>query len=399
MKEPGAGGFTESGCFAGSAVPRFLITMIKNFEELNFDVIAWSDRSFRLTYRRCPQLLLASVREVGVLNPLIVSEGDTPDRYRIVTGWLRFEAARAADRNSVPCHVYSNFPSKLMLLCGLFDNIGHRQLNPMEKALALQRLSEHYTKEEIVENFLPMIGGANGTDVWHRAQTLTKMPETLQWALADGALDEQAALTLMALPVGSPERVYDLMKSLGMSPAMQRDAATMFFEIWERDDTTPVEIIEQEQWGEFLTPRFSREPMTPLNLEREIAGALGADDIAVYEGGNVLEPGARPRMAPDEITPPARPHRRVAKADQVFMALRRRRFPHLRAVEETYGANVEALELPKNARLTPAPYFESTAQKLEVKFNSPGQLRHVLTHLLNAEERGLISKVFDCLKT
>ena len=139
--------------------------MIKNFEELNFDVLAWSDRTFKMTFRRCPHLLLASVREVGVLNPLIVAEGETPDRFRIVTGWLRFEAARAAERNSVPCHIYRNFPNKVMLLCGLLDNIGHREMNAMERAVTLQRLLEYYTQEEVAQNFLPMLGGAHTFNV------------------------------------------------------------------------------------------------------------------------------------------------------------------------------------------------------------------------------------------
>ncbi|MCX7018392.1 MAG: hypothetical protein NTY46_05215 [Candidatus Sumerlaeota bacterium] len=38
------------------------------------------------------------------------------------------------------------------------DNLGHRAMNPIEQALALGSLSDHYSRAEIISNFLPLLG-------------------------------------------------------------------------------------------------------------------------------------------------------------------------------------------------------------------------------------------------
>jgi hypothetical protein len=381
--------------------------MIKNFDELSIDQIAWSDRSFRTTFRRCPELLLTSVREVGILNPLVVTEVPGADRFRIVCGWLRFEAARTTERNSVPCHIYRKFPDKIMLLCCLFDNLGHRQMNAVEQALTLTKLREFYSQEEAISSFLPLLGYRPSAENWERLIAFSDMPEAWQWSIAEGELNEQAAVFLRKLPGADGSRVYELFRQFRLSASLQREIAEMFYEIWERDDTTPGDIISAEKWE---VPQAEGQPETRdiSELQAEIASALEDNSFASERGVNVVEPGARPQIREGRKAPvlhaqydsPDRKNRTPASiAEEIRSTLRRRRFPHLKRMEEAYAEKVKDLKLPPQSRLIPVPYFESSAQKLEIRFNSGGELKQVLERLLDNEERGAFDRIFSALRS
>ena len=85
--------------------------------------------------------LAASIRESGVLQPLLVSrEGD---RYRVIAGERRLRAARLAGLASVPVIVRQATPEDAFLLA-LVENVQRADLNAVEQARAYQRLTEDY---------------------------------------------------------------------------------------------------------------------------------------------------------------------------------------------------------------------------------------------------------------
>lgn len=388
--------------------------MIKNFQELPVEVIAWGDTSYKLTFRRLPELLRLSVREVGVLNPLIVVETlESPSHYAIVTGWLRSQAAREVGENSLPCHVYSNFPHKILLLCAFFDNLGHRKMNLVEIAMTLGKLVEHYSQQELIENFLPLLGYRPHIENWQKIMAFVELKEDMRWALVDGKLSEQAALVLHKLPLEEGEQVFRLMSALGMSDSVQREVAEHFYEIWRRDELVPSALIAEEKWQGIVA-----EAKPAGAAEKAPASPAGAQQPrlikSLTEGRNILLPNAKVRFS-SEGAEARRPPKlqaqydragegeeagdqRQRKVQEVREVLRRRRFPRLKAMEEAYNAELRALKLPPGVRITPAPYFETLTQKLEVQFNSAAQLHGVLEKLLDAEERGLLARLFAVQK-
>src|SRR4051812_30051149 len=213
--------------------------MIRNFAEVTFDNIAWSDASSRVTMRRVPPLLRLSVREVGVLNPLIVAQTSLPDRYSIVTGWLRFQAAREVGENSVPCHIYS-FPPKILLLCSLFDNLGHRHMNVIEQGLALKKLSEFYTPAEVKRTFVPVLGIRTDGDDFDRLTSLSELPEDLQWAIVDGELSAESARALREIPHGHRQHIITLFRSVPMADNCRLEAADAFRILLQQKEISPL---------------------------------------------------------------------------------------------------------------------------------------------------------------
>lgn len=94
--------------------------------------------------------LTASVKQYGILQPLIVTQKQ--DYYQIIAGERRFRAAMKAGLSSVPV-IIKEFSPEETLAVSLIENIQRDNLNPMEEAKAYQRLMKDYslTQEKIAE--------------------------------------------------------------------------------------------------------------------------------------------------------------------------------------------------------------------------------------------------------
>ncbi|MBE5787373.1 MAG: ParB/RepB/Spo0J family partition protein [Clostridiales bacterium] len=93
------------------------------------------------------QALSESIRQAGVLQPLLVVE--KMGRYQIVAGERRFRAARLAGLDNVPC-IIRDFTPQEQMEAALIENIQREDLNPMEEAAAVRQLIDacHYTQEQ-----------------------------------------------------------------------------------------------------------------------------------------------------------------------------------------------------------------------------------------------------------
>ena len=91
--------------------------------------------------------LAESIRQAGVLQPILVTENGT--RYHIVAGERRFRAARLAGLTSIPCIVRS-FTAEQQMEAALIENLQREDLNAIEEAQAIQNLMRQcrYTQEE-----------------------------------------------------------------------------------------------------------------------------------------------------------------------------------------------------------------------------------------------------------
>jgi len=90
--------------------------------------------------------LAASIRENGVIQPIIVCKGDRG--YRIVAGERRWRAARLAGMAVIPA-IIRELTELQVLQHALIENIQRQDLNPLEEAYALEKLiREHQLTQE-----------------------------------------------------------------------------------------------------------------------------------------------------------------------------------------------------------------------------------------------------------
>ncbi|HEV2298822.1 MAG TPA: ParB/RepB/Spo0J family partition protein [Candidatus Acidoferrales bacterium] len=94
--------------------------------------------------------LTQSIREKGVLEPLLVRFVPREDAYYIISGERRYHAARAAALTELPC-IEKIADDAETLELALIENLQRKDLTPFEEADGLLRLAEHfdYTHEDI----------------------------------------------------------------------------------------------------------------------------------------------------------------------------------------------------------------------------------------------------------
>lgn len=94
--------------------------------------------------------LTLSIRQKGVLEPLLVRFDAEDDMYTIISGERRFHASKAAGLVEVPC-IERDADTAEMLELALIENLQRKDLNPFEEAEGLFALAEQfdYTHEEI----------------------------------------------------------------------------------------------------------------------------------------------------------------------------------------------------------------------------------------------------------
>jgi len=139
------------------------------------------------------QALATSIRAQGVLQPLIVREV-AKGKYEIIAGERRSHAAKLAGLDEVPVIIRDISDSSAMAI-GLIENIQREDLNPVEEALAIQRLLEEFalTHKEVAESI-----GRSRTAVSNLLRLLHLHPGVLK-LLAHGDLEMGHARALLGV--------------------------------------------------------------------------------------------------------------------------------------------------------------------------------------------------------
>src|SRR5271167_2856762 len=119
--------------------------------------------------------LTDSIKEKGVLEPLLVRYIPREDCYHIISGERRYHAARAAGLREVPC-IEKIADDAETLELALIENLQRKDLTPFEEADGLQRLADQfdYTHDDIAKK----IGRARSSVT--ETMSLRVIPETIR---------------------------------------------------------------------------------------------------------------------------------------------------------------------------------------------------------------------------
>lgn len=96
--------------------------------------------------------LAASIKAQGVVQPVVVRPLPVGGRFELIAGERRWRAAQLAGLAALPA-VIKDIPDRAVMSIALIENIQREQLNPVEEALALQRLIQEFdmTHQQVAE--------------------------------------------------------------------------------------------------------------------------------------------------------------------------------------------------------------------------------------------------------
>jgi len=162
--------------------------------QIPIDAIAHNPRQPRHTFKEAElEELAASIREYGVIQPLIVSPASA-GTYILIAGERRLQAARRAGLKTVPV-VFRNANDQQLLELALIENIQRADLDPIEEAEAFQHLAKEFglSHEAIAQRV-----GKSRVAITNTLRLLEAATGVKQ-ALVDGKITEGHARGLMAL--------------------------------------------------------------------------------------------------------------------------------------------------------------------------------------------------------
>lgn len=138
--------------------------------------------------------LANSIREKGVLQPILVRPTSTPNSFEIVAGERRWRAAQMAKLHDVPVVVREMSDGESLELA-IIENVQRADLNAVEEAAAYQELIDKfgYTQDRVAQEV--------GKSRSHVANTirLLKLPDAVQAMIRDGSLTAGHARTLIGV--------------------------------------------------------------------------------------------------------------------------------------------------------------------------------------------------------
>ncbi|WP_207485327.1 ParB/RepB/Spo0J family partition protein [Arenibaculum pallidiluteum] len=142
------------------------------------------------------QALVESVRERGILQPLLVRRHpESPSEYELIAGERRWRAAQIAGLHEVPV-VLRELSDREALEIALIENIQRQDLTPLEEAEGYRRLMDEFAHTQ--ENLAKALGKSRS----HIANMLRllSLPDPIKEMVGDGRLTAGHARALLGVP-------------------------------------------------------------------------------------------------------------------------------------------------------------------------------------------------------
>jgi ParB family chromosome partitioning protein len=160
--------------------------------------------------------LIASIREKGILEPLLVR--NVGGRFQIIAGERRYRAAVEAGLDEVPCVLRETSDAEMMELA-LVENLQRKDLTPFEEADALKLLADQYgyTHEMMAEKL-----GKSRSSITE-VLSLAAMPESIR-KLCRLADIQSKSLLFQVVRQGTPEKMEVLLERLGPQGGTRAEA-------------------------------------------------------------------------------------------------------------------------------------------------------------------------------
>jgi len=139
-----------------------------------------------------------SIRQYGILQPLLVKKKD--DYYEIVAGERRWRAAKMAGLKEVPV-IIKEYSEREIMEISLIENIQREDLNPIEEAMAYQKLLKEFslTQEEVAQRV------SKSRTAITNIMRLLKLDERVQAMVVEQEISGGHARTLLSIEDGNTQ--------------------------------------------------------------------------------------------------------------------------------------------------------------------------------------------------
>lgn len=184
------------------------------------------------------QELCASIREFGVIQPLIVRKTDSG--YELIAGERRLRASGLAGRDDVPC-VLRDASDKEMAEIALIENLQREDLHYFEEALGYEKLLRQFnlTQEVLAERV-----GKTQSSIANKLRLL-KLPPEMREYIFEEKLTERHSRAL--LKVDDSERQWQLLKFVAENKLNVRETESLIEAQFQNEPIPEQKVVRRPQ--------------------------------------------------------------------------------------------------------------------------------------------------------
>jgi ParB family chromosome partitioning protein len=247
-----------------------LLTSADKIEKISVDKLVPNQYQPRKEFASAAiQEMSESIKEYGVLQPLIVTPHDsadgTPGGYMLIAGERRWRASKVAGLTHVPA-IVRTLKELERLEIALIENVQRVDLSPLEQAESIEYLHRQFGTS--YTDIAKRLGKASSTVV--NIVRLMQLPEKAKEALRNGKISEGHARAVVALK-GEPEQQAALLEHIIKHGWTVRQAEQFVVSI--REGHSEVRKTPERMKAETpATKRLSKRLQTPVFIRRTAKG-------------------------------------------------------------------------------------------------------------------------------
>ncbi|MEJ2246343.1 MAG: ParB N-terminal domain-containing protein [Acidobacteriota bacterium] len=276
-------------------------------QEISIKEIDFENETFRISEEVISVPLTASIRIIGQLNPVVLLKSNL--QYRIVCGFRRLNALRQLNTPTVLARILESGSSGSLDFfdLALWDNLSHRQLNPLEKARVLYKLKNDFGVSDWRSTRIYLARmDLKPNEVLRAHMVLHESHPDFRRHFKEGRLTQASMEYLSTIPSSSRETIALSLEKIRLSASLQRK----FFSLLD-----------------------------------DLAAMNGAEPGKPLEDPQVREVLNNPRLSPAQ------------RGENVYAILYRLRYPRVAQAEKMFVERKQSLGLPGSIRITADPLF------------------------------------------
>jgi hypothetical protein len=316
------------------------------FEEIALEEIDVENETFRISEDLDSARILDSLRKIGQLNPVVLLE--LKPQPVIVNGFRRIRAMMRLGISRSLARVLSSeeFDTTRAFELAVWDNVSHRELNPLEKARILFKLRHvcGIPDEKIIATWLPILGLASGANVLRSHLLLHEIHSGLRQCLVDGRLTHTSLEYLAEMSSSAQESIASLMGKIRLSASLQKKLLGVLND------------LRGMTGNAFEAPL--KDPQIVVVLEDAALSAF-------------------------------------QKGEKIYDRLYRQLNPRLSQAGEKFVARKKRLGVPGSIRINAHPYFEERGLRVEFEAPDAEQFRLQADALHKAAQSPDLDGLFD----
>lgn len=312
-------------------------------EEILIKNINLKDERFRISYFFSLEGLLLSLKEIGLINPPLVTSRNR--QLILVSGWKRVLACLELSLTSIPVWVVRSDDDLQMFLLAFYENLASREFSLLEKAEILRRLKKLGEKEQkIVRHYFPLLN----------------IPQTSYY------LDLYLTISRFSKDV----------KSFIHQKNMSLASMEIFAEFNSRERKLLLPLLQP------LGQNKQQELLEDLH-EISLRDSVSAQEILISEGMSKI-------LHSEKFSS-------LQKSDRIRQWLRRKRYPRLSSRRKAFDKALKKSGWPEDIPIESSPFFEEETLTVQFRFKDKEELRSLLARLQQISSKKEFAEVFEKL--